>query len=221
MNFDVLFEDKDLIVVYKPAGVPTQTKDVATKDMVSLVSAYRGEKGETAEIHVVHRLDQPVEGVMVMAKSKTAAAALTKQVTEHEFKKKYYAIISRESFPDEGVLEDYLVKDMRTNLSKVVKASDPRAKRALLSYKVVEQWDDRKLLDIELFTGRHHQIRIQLASRTAPILGDIKYGGIATGEPLALCSHYLCFKHPVNGEVMEFSIRPKGVSFEDCKLNGQ
>ncbi len=89
--------------------------------MVAIVSDYRTKKGEKPEIFVVHRLDQPVEGVMVMAKTKEAASVLTKQITEHDFKKKYYAIISRESFPDEGILEDYLVKDMRTNMSKVVK----------------------------------------------------------------------------------------------------
>ncbi|MCF0130124.1 MAG: RNA pseudouridine synthase [Pseudobutyrivibrio sp.] len=218
MELNVLYEDSDIIVLHKPAGVPIQTKDIAQKDMVDLVSEYRRNKNEKPEIFVVHRLDQPVEGAVVMAKTKEAAASLSKQITEHDFKKKYYAIISREAFPDEGVLEDYLVKDMRTNMSKVVKSTDPRAKRAVLSYTVVDQWDDRKLLDIELFTGRHHQIRIQLASRTAPILGDVKYGGIATGRALALCSHYLGFKHPSSGEWSEFYVKPEGEDFIDSKV---
>ena len=215
---DVIFEDESILVCYKPAGVATQTRNIGEKDMVSEVNNYLVSKGEKPTAHVVHRLDQPVEGVMVFAKTAEAANKLTKQITEHNFKKKYYAIISRESFPDEGELTDYLVKDNRTNLTKVVKETDPRAKKAVLRYKVVDQWDDRKLLDIDLFTGRHHQIRTQLASRTAPIIGDVKYGGVSTGHNLALCSHYIGFKHPVTGEPMEFEIKPKGEDFLDSKF---
>lgn len=215
---EILFEDDSLIVCYKDAGLATQTKAVGQPDMESELSNYLKSKGEKPEIHVVHRLDQPVEGVMVFAKNQQVASALSKQITDHTFTKKYYAVISRESFPDEGELVDYLVKDNRTNLSKVVKESDPRAKRATLQYHVVDAWDDKKLLDIKLHTGRHHQIRIQLASRTAPILGDVKYGGISTGRNLALCSHYIGFKHPVTGEPVEFEVKPKGEDFIDSKL---
>ncbi len=215
---DVLFEDESILVCYKPAGVATQTKNIGEQDMVSMVNNHLAEHNEAPTAHVVHRLDQPVEGVMVFAKSSEAANKLTKQITEHTFKKRYYAIISRESFPEEGELVDYLVKDNRTNLSKVVKEGDPRAKKAVLKYRAVDAWDDRKLLDIDLYTGRHHQIRIQLASRTAPIIGDVKYGGISTGHSLALCSHYISFKHPVTGESMEFDIKPKGVDFSDSKV---
>ena len=214
----VIYEDESIIVCYKPAGVATQTKNIGEQDMVSLLNNYLSDKGEQPDIHVVHRLDQPVEGVMVFAKTKEAANNLTKQITEHSFKKHYYAIITRESFPEEGDLVDYLVKDSRTNLSKVVKESDPRAKKATLRYRTVDEWDDKKLLDIELFTGRHHQIRIQLASRTAPILGDVKYGGVATGRNLALCSYSIGFKHPVSGESMSFAIKPEGEDFKDSKI---
>ena len=115
---------------------------------------------------------------------------------------------------------DYLVKDNRTNLSKIVRDNDPRAKKAVLKYKVVDQWDDRKLLDIDLFTGRHHQIRIQLASRTAPIIGDVKYGGASTGHSLTLCSHHIGFKHPVTGEEMGFDVTPQGEDFKDSRIAG-
>lgn len=215
---EILFEDDSLIVCYKEAGIATQTKAVGQPDMESELANYLKGKGEKPEVYVVHRLDQPVEGVMVFAKDQKVASALSKQITDHKFTKKYYAIISREAFPNEGELVDYLVKDSRTNLSKVVKESDPRAKKASLSYKVVDSWDDRKLLDISLHTGRHHQIRIQLASRTAPIIGDVKYGGISTGRNLALCSHSIGFIHPVTGEAMEFNIKPKGEDFLDSKI---
>ncbi len=214
----ILYEDDSIIVCYKPAGVATQTKNIGEQDMVSLLNNHLAEKGEKPSIHVVHRLDQPVEGVMVFAKSSEAANKLTKEITDHTFKKNYYAIINREAFPNEGELVDYLVKDNRTNLSKVVKENDPRAKKAVLRYRVVEEWDDRKLLDIDLFTGRHHQIRIQLASRTAPIVGDVKYGGVSTGHSLALCSHHIGFIHPTTGEKMGFDIKPLGEDFRDSKV---
>ena len=217
---DIIFEDESILVCYKPAGIATQTKSVGEKDMLSLVNNYLAGNNEAPAARVVHRLDQPVEGIMVFAKTAEAANKLTKQITEHTFKKKYYAIINRESFPDEGELVDYLVKDNRTNLSKVVKETDPRAKKAILRYRVVEQWDDRKLLDIDLYTGRHHQIRTQLASRTAPILGDVKYGGVSTGHNLALCSYFIGFNHPVTGERMGFDVRPKGEEFADSKVAG-
>ena len=217
---DIIFEDESILVCYKPAGIATQTKSVGEKDMLSLVNNYLAGNNEAPTAHVVHRLDQPVEGIMVFAKTAEAANKLTKQITEHTFRKKYYAIINRESFPDEGELVDYLVKDNRTNLSKVVKETDPRAKKAILRYRVVEQWDDRKLLDIDLYTGRHHQIRAQLASRTAPILGDVKYGGVSTGHNLALCSYFIGFNHPVTGERMGFNVRPKGEEFADSKVAG-
>ncbi|SHI71471.1 RluA family pseudouridine synthase [Pseudobutyrivibrio xylanivorans] len=215
---EVLFEDDSIVVCYKPAGLATQTRNIGEKDMESELSNYLKAKGESPEIHVVHRLDQPVEGVMVFAKTKTAANNLTRQIAEHQFKKHYYAIITRESFPDEGDLVDYLVKDNRTNLSKVVSENDPRAKKASLRYHTVDEWDDRKLLDIELQTGRHHQIRIQLASRTAPILGDVKYGGVSTGHNLALCSYSIGFTHPTSGKPVEFQVKPKGEDFLDSKI---
>ena len=215
---EVLFEDDSIVVCYKPAGLATQTRNIGEKDMESELSNYLKAKGENPEIHVVHRLDQPVEGVMVFAKTKAAANNLTRQIAEHQFKKHYYAIITRESFPDEGDLVDYLVKDNRTNLSKVVSQNDPRAKKASLRYHTVDEWDDRKLLDVELFTGRHHQIRIQLASRTAPILGDIKYGGVSTGHNLALCSYSIGFTHPKSGAPVEFQVKPKGEDFLDSKV---
>lgn len=215
---EIIYEDDSIVVVYKPAGLATQTRNIGEKDMESELSNYLKAKGESPEIHVVHRLDQPVEGVMVFAKTKEAANNLTRQIADHSFKKHYYAIITRESFPDEGDLVDYLVKDNRTNLSKVVKENDPRAKKASLKYHTVDEWDDKKLLDIELFTGRHHQIRIQLASRTAPILGDIKYGGVSTGHNLALCSYSIGFTHPASGAPVEFQIKPKGEDFLDSKI---
>ncbi len=215
---EIIYEDDSIIVCHKPAGIATQTKKIGEKDMESELLTYLKGKGEKPEIYVVHRLDQPVEGVMVFAKTKDIAGKLSKQIAQRNFRKRYYAIITRESFPEEGHLIDYLVKDSRTNLSKVVEPTNPRAKKAELEYHTIDRWDDRKLLDIELFTGRHHQIRIQLASRTAPILGDSKYGGIATGRNLALCSWSIGFTHPTTGEEVVFTTKPQGEDFLDSKI---
>lgn len=209
---EILFEDDSIIVCYKPAGVPTQTKSVGLEDLETQLIKYRAAKKEKSEIFVVHRLDQPVEGVMVFAKTKEAAASLSKQVNEHSFKKKYYAVVVND-LPDEGCLEDYLIKDAKNNMAKVVKSSDSRGKKAKLSYKVVGSDDKKKMIDIELFTGRYHQIRVQLSNINAPILGDAKYGGQKTGRPLALCSHFIGFNHPKSGNWMEYDISPKGEDF--------
>lgn len=207
----ILEEDQDIIVIYKPAGLATETREVTQKDVVSIVNAYLSPNGSC---YLIHRLDQPVEGVMVLAKNKEAAANLSRQISDHKFTKKYYAVITRESFPDEGILEDYMVKDARTNLAKITTKTDPRAKAAKLKYTVIKEWDDKKMLDITLYTGRHHQIRLQLASRTAPIVGDVKYGGGSTGRPLALCAHTIIFTHPVTDELKSYTINPLGEDFK-------
>ena len=121
--------------------------------------------------------------------------------------------MTRENLPPSGVLEDYVVKDGRKNRAMIVKENHPRGKKAALHYQVVNKIDDCSLLDIRLDTGRFHQIRVQLAGRTAPILGDVKYGGTKTGQPLCLCSYRLQFTHQVSEEGMDFVIRPKGTEF--------
>ena len=214
-DWEILHEDDEVLVCYKPANLATQSAKPMGKDLESELKNYRVKKGEDPFIGVVHRLDQPVEGVLVFAKTREAADALTKQLREKTLQKKYYAIITRGNMPKEGVLEDYLVKDGRKNRAMVVKPDDPRGKKARLSYRVVSEVDDMRLLDITIQSGRFHQIRAQLASRTAPIFGDTKYGGVSTGRPLCLCAYYLRFIHPKTGQMMEFEIHPKGEDFYD------
>ncbi len=215
MELEVIFEDEDILVCYKPAGLATQTSSVTEMDMVNLIRNYRASKGEDTYVGVIHRLDQPVEGLLVFAKNAAAAAILCKELQTRSFAKYYYAIVTRENIPESGTLEDYVVKDGRKNRAMIVGQSNPRAKKARLSYSLVKKVDDRSLLDIHLDTGRFHQIRVQLASRTAPILGDVKYGGSRTGAPLCLCSYRLQFTHPVTEEGMDFSIKPRGREFGD------
>ena len=206
-RMEVVYEDEQLLVCYKPAGLATQTSSIVQQDMVSQVKYYRTQKGEPPYVGVIHRLDQPVEGLLLLAKTEEAAALLSKQLQRRQMSKHYLAVITRNAFPDHGTLEDYLIKDSQAGKARVVTKQDPRAKLARLSYETVEDTGREKLLDISLETGRFHQIRAQLAARTAPIFGDAKYGGTATGRPLALCAYRLRIKSLTDGADREFVIR--------------
>ncbi len=218
-EIEIIFEDRDIIICRKPAGIATQTKRLGQQDMESLLKNYRAKKGEPPYIGIVHRLDQPVEGLMVFAKNQQAAANLSKQVQERVIGKHYYAISANVPAEKEDMLEDYLLTDKKMNFTSVVDikagkraAADlPKdAKKAKLEYKVVETKADKTLFDIKLHTGRQHQIRVQMAHMGCPLVGDNKYGEARDGEQLALCSYKLEFEHPTKKIPMKFEIQPLG-----------
>ena len=159
----IIYEDEDIIVCKKPAGVATQTRRIGQADMESLLKNYRASKGELPYIGVVHRLDQPVEGIMVFAKNKEAAADLSRQIKTKLADKYYYAMTDGVPEKKKGTLEDELLQNGKTNTSEVVERGTPQAKHASLSYEVVEQDGKHAVLRIKLDTGRHHQIRVQMA----------------------------------------------------------
>lgn len=226
---EIIFEDKDILVCRKPAGVATQTKRLGQQDMESLLKNYRAKKGEPPYIGIVHRLDQPVEGVMVFAKNQQAAAHLSKQVQDRSIGKYYYALLTH--FPDDladGVIEDYLVTDKKKNFTSVVDYEiwkdsienlPKEAKYAKLEYKYLKGHDKdqncKVLIDIKLHTGRQHQIRVQFANMGTPLIGDSKYGDAKDGEQLALCSYKLEFEHPTKKTPMKFEIQPVGKIFKE------
>lgn len=217
---NIIYEDEALIVCRKPAGTATQTPVVGQQDMVSMLKNYRAKRKEEPYIGLVHRLDQPVEGIMVFAKTKEAAADLSKQVAERDFVKEYYAVTEGEFTQTEGTLVNWLLRDGKTNTSQVVQENTPKAKKACLDYKVLEvQTDSNKykesLIQVFLHTGRHHQIRVQLAAAGHPIVGDRKYGKREQKayEPLSLCSCRINFIHPVTKKRMDFKIEPTGTRF--------
>lgn len=215
---EIIFEDDAVIVCRKEAGVAVQTARAGQADMVSLLKNYRAKKKEEPYIGLIHRLDQPVEGVMVFAKTKQAAAKLSAQVSSRSMGKEYLAVTEGIPQPSEGELCDWLLRNGRTNTSQVVKPGTPQAKEAKLCYQV-EQMDEEQqkaLVHIWLHTGRHHQIRVQFAHAGYPLVGDTKYGREAVAGrycPVALCSCRIAFIHPVTGKEMEFTIRPKGNVF--------
>lgn len=212
---EILFEDESILVVNKPAGIATQSKGVSAKDLESECKKYRKSKNEPAEIYVVHRLDQPVSGILVFAKTKEAAAALTAGLKSDDFSKDYRAVVYKSGEIVPGAkLTDYLIKDGKTNMSCVVPKTIPGAKEAVLVYKVEEESENEATLLVHLKTGRHHQIRVQLSNAGMPILGDQKYGteesieyskgkGINT---VSLCAYRLEFNHPRTNGNMQFEI---------------
>lgn len=227
---DIIYEDNDIIVCYKPAGIATQTRRIGQQDMESFIRNYRAAKNEPPYVGIVHRLDQPVEGVMVFAKNQKAAASLSRQIKEHTTEK-YYRAASRgqgvsgadkeEANKEDNhdlawhTLTDYISFDKLTNTSKITSEKDKLAKKAVLQYRVISVTPDRDSLqkeciktefDIRLLTGRHHQIRLQLAHIGYPLIGDTKYGGDTAREPLALCSYKIVFDHPATGERMTFEL---------------
>jgi 23S rRNA pseudouridine1911/1915/1917 synthase len=195
----IIYEDDSLIVCHKPAGIATQTRRLGQADMESILKNHVAVK--TPYIGVVHRLDQPVEGVMVFAKTKQAAAKLTEQVKSRSFGKKYYALVclpdGAKNFsevtglPEEGRLKDELLFLKRENISRIVPEGTAGAKKAVLDYRVIAGGEGCALLDIDLHTGRHHQIRAQLAGLGTPICGDTKNGTVSFVCALIISAFYI------------------------------
>ena len=186
----IVYEDDDICVCHKPSGVLTQSDRGFSQDMVSALMTYERKKGVKAPfIAPVNRLDRPVEGLVLYAKNSRSAAALTGQITSGEVDKCYYAVVNitggnsmedmQKKLHDREMttLEDYLLKDSKTNMSKVVPENTQGAKKAVLEYQVLDMDTDgkRAFLKVKLHTGRHHQIRVQLANAGLPILDDAKY----------------------------------------------
>lgn len=219
----ILYEDKELIVCRKEAGVAVQSAKLGQPDMMSILSNYLAEKNKNKwELYVVHRLDQPVEGVTVFAKTKRAASELGRQLNDGRMEKVYLAVCCEEREQTEHredderiTLVDYLVKDRRENRSFAADKSRKDAKRAELSYQIVERKHPLVLAEIQLKTGRHHQIRVQMANAGLPLYGDRKYhkNGQEQGRYPALCAARLSFYHPASGKKMSFEIKPEGEIF--------
>ena len=219
---NILYEDKDILVVEKPAGIPVETSRIGSKDMVSLLKIIWRKRVESPAafpyLGMIHRLDQPVQGVMVFAKIRRATF-LSKEIAQNEMKKTYLAVVEGTAKEEES-LTDYLLKDGRTNTSKKVPKGTKGAKESRLSYECLKTLEDPalaalplSLVRIHLFTGRHHQIRVQMADVGLPLYGDRKYNPASKGSTLALCAFELTFRHPATGKSMTFSCKPTGEIF--------
>lgn len=199
----ILYEDNHILVVVKPINMPVCEDSSGDLDLLSYLKNYLKEKYNkpgNVYLGLVHRLDRPVGGVMVFAKTSKAASRLSEQVRVGKVCKRYYAVICG-SLSGSGEFHDKLLKDSKTNMVRV----DSSGKDSSLKYNVLWNKNNYSLVDIELITGRSHQIRVQFSSRGYPLFGDQRYNKSSkVGEQIALFSYYLSFIHPTTHEIMEF-----------------
>ncbi len=213
----ILYEDAAILVCHKPAGMAVQTARLGEMDLENQIKTHRAKKGEKPEIYVIHRLDQPVEGLLVFAKTREAAAELNRQLQQDSFTKLYHALVEGKfgrkettDVSEEIKLENFLLRDGKTNTSRVVEKETPGAKKAVLYARLLAYEEGRSLLGIRLLTGRHHQIRVQLAATGHPLVGDRKYNSYATvGERMQLQAVELHFHHPLTKEELAFCLEEK------------
>ncbi len=239
MQLNIIYEDKDILVCFKPAGIATQTAKLTGQDVVSILKNYtakqRGEK--SPYIGVIHRLDQPVSGLLVFAKNQKAAASLSRQIQDGNACKDYIALCEGTIEAKNGILVHYMSKDSKTNLAKIMSENDfikddkakekqvickeknkeSSYKKAILTYEVETEYEDSSIIKVHLQTGRFHQIRAQFSYIGHALLGDSKYGSKESRElsmkkrinKIALCAYRLVLKHPVTEKEMEFVLEEK------------
>lgn len=223
---DILMEDADILVVHKHAGVAVQSAKFGQIDLehelLNYLAVSQGQRGrQMPYLAVIHRLDQPVEGILVFGKTPQAARKLNEAMQKDRMEKIYLAVTDGKPERTEGKLVDYLKKDGRTNRSEVATKDTPGAKRAELSYRILETFggpeEEYSLVQIRLKTGRHHQIRVQMAHAGAPLWGDSKYApnrrDEKRAEGIGLCAFRLTFAHPRTGKRLEFQVSPEGEVF--------
>lgn len=215
---NILYEDNHLLVVEKPVNIPVQEDDSQDKDFLNMLKEYikvKYNKPGDVYLGLVHRLDRPVGGVMVFAKTSKAASRLSEQIRTHKMEKIYYAVVKGYIDISKGQLVDFLLKD--TSLNKV--SVDERGKEAILDYEVVDYQKDLSLVKVNLITGRSHQIRVQFSSRNHPLYGDQKYGDDSIKDNIALFAYSLTFYHPITNEKMVFTLGlPKRYPFNLFKI---
>lgn len=225
-DLKILYEDNHIIVVVKNPGIPVQADKTGDMDMLTIIKEYIKEKYKkpgNVYLGLVHRLDRMVGGVMVFAKTSKAASRISEYIRQKNVKKRYLAIVNGKMDVTGDVVElkDYLVKNERLNMSRVVDKSVKGSKESILEYKVIKNFKynnkEYSLVDIDLHTGRHHQIRVQFANISHPLYGDIKYGNKINkvGQNLALFSYYLSFFHPTKDEYLEFKFLPNQLEKKD------
>ena len=210
----VLYEDNHIIVVVKPVNIPSQGDKTGDIDMLTIIKDYIKEKyNKPGDVYLglVHRLDRPTGGVMVFARTSKAASRLSEEIRDNKMHKKYLAIVDGKMEESEGTFRDFLLKNEKTNTSKVVKEGTKNAKEAILDYKVIKYNEEinMSVVEVDLHTGRHHQIRVQFASRGHSLSGDGKYGTRGRGKGLALWAYSLTFTHPTKKEEMTFEEYPE------------
>ena len=203
---EIVYLDKDIVVCVKPARVLSTDEPGGVPDLV------REAIGDPeAQVRTVHRLDRVVSGLMVLARSAAAASELSRQIREGEFQKEYLAVIHGTPEAREGTLRDLLLRNKQERKTYIVTESEKGVQEAILNYQVQAQAQGLSQVQIQLITGRTHQIRAQFSGRGLPLVGDRKYSILEDDCEIALWSYKLEFKHPTTGETMEFTLEPPAV----------
>lgn len=208
----IVYEDNHLLVVIKPANMPSQGDISGDPDILTLLKAYIKEKYDkkgAVFLGLIHRLDRPVAGLMVFARTSKAAQRLSAQVREKSLARGYIACVRGDALPH-ALLCDHLLKDQRTNIVRVVGEGTDGAKHAQLAYWACGKSGDLSLVRVKLYTGRSHQIRVQMANAGLPLWGDAKYGAGKPGQPIALFGAFLNLQHPTTRERLCFHALPDG-----------
>lgn len=205
-NINIIYETNHLLVVEKPINMPVCSDESKDLDLLTILKQYLKEKYHkpgNVYLGLVHRLDRPVGGIMVFAKTSKSASRLSKQIADKEFKKTYYAVI-KGNLKEKDTLIDYLAKDNKKNISFVT--TKDKGKYSKLDYTITDKVDNLNLVEINLETGRPHQIRVQFSSRGFPLYGDIKYGNKNELGNIALFAKELTIHDPITDELLNFNI---------------
>lgn len=213
MDIPILFEDNHLLVVEKPVNIPVQEDQSRSKDLLTLLKEdikIRYKKPGNVYLGLVHRLDRPVGGAMVFAKTSKSASRLSDTLRRQAIDRRYLAIVRGKPKKPQAFLEHYLIKDSKKNQVFTTTASNKNAKKAILDYEVLGSKEGFSLLAVKLHTGRSHQIRVQLSASGFPLYGDQKYGAQVNkvGQQIALWAHELTFKHPTKDEEVSVTSQP-------------
>jgi len=211
-ELQIVYEDNHLIVVIKPQNIPSQADESKDSDMLSMVKDYIKEKYNkegNVFVGLVHRLDRPTGGLMLFAKTSKCASRISETIRNGDLTKKYLAVtVGKPKFLTNRLV-NYLKKDEKENLVTIIPQLEEGAKRAELVYKVLESTDKLSLVEVEIMTGRSHQIRVQMSAIGNPVFGDVKYhGDISKGWNLALWAYKLEFEHPVSHKLLNFISYP-------------
>lgn len=215
MYIPILYEDNHLLIVEKPVNIPVQADRTGDDDLLSILKQdlkTRYNKPGNVYLGLVHRLDRPVGGAMVFAKTSKAASRLSDAIRRKAFNRTYLAVVRGNPPKDQARLKHYLVKNHQTNVVQTTSAKSKKAKKAVLEYETIGKAKQLSLLSVKLHTGRPHQIRVQLSTSGCPLYGDQKYGQKVNrpGQQIALWAHTLEVEHPTKKEMIKVeSLPPK------------
>ncbi|RDW16214.1 RluA family pseudouridine synthase [Oceanobacillus chungangensis] len=213
MRIPILYEDNHLLIVEKPVNIPVQGDNTGDKDLLTILKEdlkIRYQKPGNVYLGLVHRLDRPVGGVIVFAKTSKAASRMSDVIRRQAMERRYFTVVRGSPTRSRAILMHHLMKDKHKNKVYAVSPNHKEAKKASLEYVKVAEEENHSLLSIELHTGRSHQIRVQLSTEGTPIYGDQKYGQDINrpGQQIALWAYSLCFEHPVKKEMIEVKCPP-------------